>query len=177
MLKRQLEGQIRADLETQAAVALLGPRQVGKTTLAPGSWWRWCKRRRQNPSKRQPSRSVAPMQKRETLALFRAGPVRESARVSAIGSAGEVARDARPRRMIINLALPLFGDDRDTHTAASGPLASRLLRSFLPTAWRPRARPVGAWPPPWRAFRLQPFSIWPARWRQPRYVQEPWVAI
>ena len=34
MLKRRLEGQIRADLEDQAAVALLGPRQVGKTTLA-----------------------------------------------------------------------------------------------------------------------------------------------
>ena len=34
MLKRRLEKQIRSDLETQAAVALLGPRQVGKTTLA-----------------------------------------------------------------------------------------------------------------------------------------------
>jgi hypothetical protein len=34
MLKRRLEAQIRADLEDQAAVALLGPRQVGKTTLA-----------------------------------------------------------------------------------------------------------------------------------------------
>jgi predicted AAA+ superfamily ATPase len=34
MLTRRLEAQIRADLEAQAAVALLGPRQVGKTTLA-----------------------------------------------------------------------------------------------------------------------------------------------
>jgi predicted AAA+ superfamily ATPase len=34
MLKRRIEAQIRADLEDQAAVALLGPRQVGKTTLA-----------------------------------------------------------------------------------------------------------------------------------------------
>ena len=34
MLKRRLEAQIRSDLEAQAAVALLGPRQVGKTTLA-----------------------------------------------------------------------------------------------------------------------------------------------
>ena len=34
MLKRRIETQIRADLEIQAAVALLGPRQVGKTTLA-----------------------------------------------------------------------------------------------------------------------------------------------
>lgn len=34
MLKRRIEAQIRADLQTQAAVALLGPRQVGKTTLA-----------------------------------------------------------------------------------------------------------------------------------------------
>ena len=34
MLERRLEAQIRADLQTQAAVALLGPRQVGKTTLA-----------------------------------------------------------------------------------------------------------------------------------------------
>ena len=34
MLNRRIETQIRADLEDQAAVALLGPRQVGKTTLA-----------------------------------------------------------------------------------------------------------------------------------------------
>lgn len=34
MLKRRLEAQIRSDLKSQAAVALLGPRQVGKTTLA-----------------------------------------------------------------------------------------------------------------------------------------------
>lgn len=34
MLKRRIEIQVRADLEAQAAVALLGPRQVGKTTLA-----------------------------------------------------------------------------------------------------------------------------------------------
>jgi predicted AAA+ superfamily ATPase len=34
MLKRRLETRIRADLDAQAAVALLGPRQVGKTTLA-----------------------------------------------------------------------------------------------------------------------------------------------
>ena len=34
MIKRRVEAQIRADLQTQAAVALLGPRQVGKTTLA-----------------------------------------------------------------------------------------------------------------------------------------------
>lgn len=34
MLIRRLEAQIRADLRDQAAVALLGPRQVGKTTLA-----------------------------------------------------------------------------------------------------------------------------------------------
>ncbi len=34
MLNRRIEAQIRADLEDQAAVALLGPRQVGKTTLA-----------------------------------------------------------------------------------------------------------------------------------------------
>ncbi len=34
MLKRRLQAQIAADLDTQAAVALLGPRQVGKTTLA-----------------------------------------------------------------------------------------------------------------------------------------------
>jgi uncharacterized protein len=34
MLKRRIETQLRADLEAQAAVALLGPRQVGKTTLA-----------------------------------------------------------------------------------------------------------------------------------------------
>lgn len=34
MLSRRIEAQIRADLEDQAAVALLGPRQVGKTTLA-----------------------------------------------------------------------------------------------------------------------------------------------
>ena len=34
MLNRRIEPQIRADLEDQAAVALLGPRQVGKTTLA-----------------------------------------------------------------------------------------------------------------------------------------------
>jgi predicted AAA+ superfamily ATPase len=34
MLKRRLEGRIREDLKSQAAVALLGPRQVGKTTLA-----------------------------------------------------------------------------------------------------------------------------------------------
>ena len=34
MLKRHLEARIRADLQSQAAVALLGPRQAGKTTLA-----------------------------------------------------------------------------------------------------------------------------------------------
>ena len=34
MLNRRIEAQIRTDLEDQAAVALLGPRQVGKTTLA-----------------------------------------------------------------------------------------------------------------------------------------------
>ena len=34
MLKRRIEIQLRADFEAQAAVALLGPRQVGKTTLA-----------------------------------------------------------------------------------------------------------------------------------------------
>ena len=34
MIKRRIETQVRADLEAQAAVALLGPRQVGKTTLA-----------------------------------------------------------------------------------------------------------------------------------------------
>jgi len=34
MLKRRLQAQIRADLEAHAAVTLLGPRQVGKTTLA-----------------------------------------------------------------------------------------------------------------------------------------------
>ena len=34
MFYRRLKKQIRSDLETQAAVALLGPRQVGKTTLA-----------------------------------------------------------------------------------------------------------------------------------------------
>ena len=34
MFKRRLEAQIRADLQSQPAVALLGPRQVGKTTLA-----------------------------------------------------------------------------------------------------------------------------------------------
>ena len=34
MLKRRLEAQIRTDLQSQPAVALLGPRQVGKTTLA-----------------------------------------------------------------------------------------------------------------------------------------------
>jgi predicted AAA+ superfamily ATPase len=34
MIKRHLEARIQADLDTQAAVALLGPRQVGKTTLA-----------------------------------------------------------------------------------------------------------------------------------------------
>ena len=34
MIRRRLEAQIRADLRDQAAVALLGPRQVGKTTLA-----------------------------------------------------------------------------------------------------------------------------------------------
>lgn len=34
MISRHLEARIHEDLETQAAVALLGPRQVGKTTLA-----------------------------------------------------------------------------------------------------------------------------------------------
>lgn len=34
MLTRRIEAQIRSDLQTQAAVALFGPRQVGKTTLA-----------------------------------------------------------------------------------------------------------------------------------------------
>ena len=34
MLKRRLQAQIRSDLEAQAAVTLLGARQVGKTTLA-----------------------------------------------------------------------------------------------------------------------------------------------
>ena len=34
MLNPRIEAQIRTDLEDQAAVALLGPRQVGKTTLA-----------------------------------------------------------------------------------------------------------------------------------------------
>lgn len=34
MLQRRLEAQIRSDLAAQPAVALLGPRQVGKTTLA-----------------------------------------------------------------------------------------------------------------------------------------------
>ena len=34
MLKRRIQARIQADLQTQAAVALLGPRQVGKTTLA-----------------------------------------------------------------------------------------------------------------------------------------------
>ena len=34
MLKRRLQARIRADLDVQAAVTLLGPRQVGKTTLA-----------------------------------------------------------------------------------------------------------------------------------------------
>src|SRR3954462_10721767 len=34
MLNRRLQPQIRDDLDAQAAVALLGPRQVGKTTLA-----------------------------------------------------------------------------------------------------------------------------------------------
>jgi uncharacterized protein len=34
MLSRRLQAQIREDLGAQAAVALLGPRQVGKTTLA-----------------------------------------------------------------------------------------------------------------------------------------------
>jgi uncharacterized protein len=34
MPKRRLESQIKADLQAQPAVALLGPRQVGKTTLA-----------------------------------------------------------------------------------------------------------------------------------------------
>jgi predicted AAA+ superfamily ATPase len=34
MLKRRIETKLRADLQEQAAVALLGPRQVGKTTLA-----------------------------------------------------------------------------------------------------------------------------------------------
>ena len=34
MFKRRLEAQIRADLQSQPAVALLGPRQVGKTTMA-----------------------------------------------------------------------------------------------------------------------------------------------
>jgi uncharacterized protein len=34
MITRRLEAQILEDLKDQAAVALLGPRQVGKTTLA-----------------------------------------------------------------------------------------------------------------------------------------------
>jgi hypothetical protein len=34
MLRRRIEARLRTDLDTQAAVALLGPRQVGKTTLA-----------------------------------------------------------------------------------------------------------------------------------------------
>ena len=34
MLKRRIEARIREDLQAQPAVALLGPRQVGKTTLA-----------------------------------------------------------------------------------------------------------------------------------------------
>lgn len=34
MIRRRLQSQIAADLNTQSAVALLGPRQVGKTTLA-----------------------------------------------------------------------------------------------------------------------------------------------
>ncbi len=34
MLKRRLEAQVRADLASQPAVALPGPRQVDKTTLA-----------------------------------------------------------------------------------------------------------------------------------------------
>ena len=34
MMKRRIETRMRADFEAQAAVALLGPRQVGKTTLA-----------------------------------------------------------------------------------------------------------------------------------------------
>jgi predicted AAA+ superfamily ATPase len=33
MITRRLEAQILEDLKDQAAVALLGPRQVGKTTL------------------------------------------------------------------------------------------------------------------------------------------------
>ena len=36
MLKRRLQTRIRADLEAEAAVTLLGPRQVGKTTMALG---------------------------------------------------------------------------------------------------------------------------------------------
>ncbi len=34
MLRRRIEASLRADLDAHAAVALLGPRQVGKTTLA-----------------------------------------------------------------------------------------------------------------------------------------------
>ena len=34
MIVRRLDSQLRADLESQPAVVLLGPRQVGKTTLA-----------------------------------------------------------------------------------------------------------------------------------------------
>jgi predicted AAA+ superfamily ATPase len=34
MIERRLQSQIRTDLDAQSAVALLGPRQVGKTTLA-----------------------------------------------------------------------------------------------------------------------------------------------
>ena len=34
MLERQITGQIQNGLRRQAAVALIGPRQVGKTTLA-----------------------------------------------------------------------------------------------------------------------------------------------
>ena len=34
MITRRLQARIRTDLEAQAAVTLLGPRQVGKTTLA-----------------------------------------------------------------------------------------------------------------------------------------------
>ena len=34
MIKRRIKQQVRAALDRQAAVALIGPRQVGKTTLA-----------------------------------------------------------------------------------------------------------------------------------------------
>ncbi|PXX11397.1 AAA domain-containing protein [Nitrosomonas ureae] len=34
MIKRYLEGKIRSDLIAHSSVALMGPRQVGKTTLA-----------------------------------------------------------------------------------------------------------------------------------------------